>query len=111
MKASQKDIVHIALNPTRGKEQRGVRPAVVISGNAFHISGLCVICPLTSKLHRFEGDVILKPDSINKLKVESEVLVGHVRSVSLDRISKKIGVIQTAQLESIFQGVDLIFNR
>lgn len=111
MKVAQKDIVNITLSPTRGREQRGVRPAVVISGNAYHTSGLCVICPLTSRLHKFEGDVLLKPDSINKLKVESEVLVGHVRSVSLDRISKKIGVIQTIQLESIFQGIDLIFNR
>ncbi len=111
MKVSQKDIVHIALSPTRGREQRGIRPAVVISGNAFHTSGLCVICPLTSKLHKFEGDIILIPDTMNRLKTESEVLVGHVRSVSLDRISKKIGIIQTVQLESIFQGVDLIFNR
>jgi mRNA interferase MazF len=111
MKVSQKDIVNISLSPTRGKEQRGVRPAVVISGNAFHSSGLCVICPLTSKLHKFQGDVILRPDSINKLKTESEVLVGHVRSVSQGRISKKIGVIQTSELTSIFEGIDLIFNR
>ena len=111
MKVSQKDIVNISLGPTRGREQRGVRPAVVISGDAFHVSGLCVICPLTTKLHTFEGDVILKPDSINKLKAESEVLVGHIRSVSLDRINKKIGAVQTPQLESIFQGVDLIFDR
>ena len=111
MKVLQKDVVHLSLGSTRGREQRGVRPAVVISGNAFHASGLCVICPFTSKLHAFEGDVLLKPDATNKLKVESEVLVGHVRSVSLERITKKIGMIQTAQLEGIFQGVDLIFNR
>ena len=111
MKVSQKDIVNISLNPTRGREQRGVRPAVVMSGDAFHVSGLCVICPLTTKLHKFEGDVILKPDPINTLKAESEVLVGHVRSVSLDRIIGKIGVIQAPQLESIFQGIDLVFDR
>lgn len=111
MRVAQRDIVNISLSPTRGREQRGVRPAVVISGNAFHASGLCVVCPLTTAIHSFEGDVILKPDPINNLKSISEVLVGHVRSVSFERINKKIGVIQENQLAAIFKGVDLVLDR
>ena len=111
MKVSQRDIVRISLNPVKGREQRGMRPAVVVSGNAFHVSGMCIICPLTSKIHNFVGDVILKPNPINRLDEPSEVLVGHVRSVSLERITKKIGVIQGLELENIFKGIDLIFDR
>ncbi len=112
MKVFQKDVVNISLNPTRGKEQRGVRPAIVISGNAFHVSGLCVVCPLTTKIHNFAGDIILKPDTANGLKAESEALVGHIRSVSIDRIHpKKLGVIQSPQLKNIFAGIDLVLDR
>ena len=39
------------------------------------------------------------------------MLVGHVRSVSLERITKKIGVIQERELENIFSGIDLVFDR
>ncbi len=108
---SQKDIVYLTLNPTRGHEQRGLRPAVVISGNAFHVSGLCIVCPLTSTIHSFVGDILLVPNHINNLKVASEVLVGHTRSVSIERISKKIGAIEDNELLAIFTGMDLVFDR
>ena len=111
MKVAQRDIVLISLDPIKGREQRGKRPAVVVSGNAYHVSDICVVCPLTSKIHNFVGDVVLKPNPINKLTAVSEVLVGHVRSVSQERITKKIGVIQAVELENIFKGIDLIFDR
>ncbi len=31
-----------------GHEQRGRRPALVVSVNAFHFSGLAVVCPVTT---------------------------------------------------------------
>jgi mRNA interferase MazF len=111
MKYSQRDIVYISLNPTKGREQRGKRPAVIISDDAFHESGLCIVCPLTSTIRKLPGNVVVKSDSANKLKNESEILVGHIRSVSQERITSKIGVIQKTQLEAMFQGIDLLCNR
>ena len=111
MNVAQRDMVSISPDSTKGREQRGKRPAVVISGNAFHISGVRIVCPITSKIHDFMGNVVLKPNPINKLTEVSEVLVGHVRSVSLERITKKIGVIQERELENIFSGIDLVFDR
>ena len=111
MKISQRDIVSISLNPTKGREQRGTRPAVIISGNAFHISGLCLACPLTTKIRKFEGNVILTPNKTNNLKSQSEILIGQTRSLTQERIGRKIGSISTSQLESVFEGIDLILNR
>lgn len=111
MKVAQKDIVSISLNPVRGREQKGTRPAVVVSGNAFHISGLCLVCPLTTTLHHFEGDVIVKPDQHNNLNASSEILVGHLRSVSFERIVKKIGVINDTHLSEVFKGLDIVLDR
>ena len=46
----QKDIVYANLNPTSGSEQRGKRPVVIISGEDFNVSGLFIVCPLTTKI-------------------------------------------------------------
>jgi mRNA interferase MazF len=41
------DYVFVNLNPTKGHEQQGYRPALVISHNAFNKHGMCFICPIS----------------------------------------------------------------
>lgn len=42
------EIWFVDLDPTRGKEQRGVRPVLVVSTEAFaRVTGLAIICPIT----------------------------------------------------------------
>lgn len=90
------------LNPTKGSEQAGVRPVVVVSGNLLnqHLH-VVIACPLTSKLKNYKGNVVLQPNSKNKLTASSEIMTFHVRSVSKDRLIKKIGVISDEELEQI----------
>lgn len=104
-------IVNLRFDPTEGREQRGVRPAVVISSVGFHASQLCIVCPLTTTLHRFVGDPILEPNKKNGLKKISEVLCGHVRSVSQKRITSVVGHVTNTEIETIFHGVDIICGR
>lgn len=107
----QKSVVILDLDPTKGREQKGVRPAVVISGDAFHVSGTAIICPVTTVIKNFAGDSILKPNRANGLDGLSEVLVGQVRVVSTERIMRKIGKIADAELMAIFDGLDLLCGR
>lgn len=111
MNVCQRDIVLISLDPTKGHEQRGTRPAVVISAEAFHVSGLCIVCPLTTTIRNLAGNVVLQPNAANKLKKESEVLCGHVRSVSVNRIAKKIGALDESLLQKVFAGIDALCGR
>lgn len=111
MDIDQRDIVVVDFNPVRGHEQNGKRPAVVISGASFHVSGGAIVCPVTTKIKNYGGDVVLKPNSNNKLDATSEILVGQVRTISIERISKKIGVISTSELQCVFEGLDLLFDR
>jgi len=104
-------IVNLRFDPAEGREQKGVRPAVVISSDGFHVSQLCIVCPLTSTLHCFFGDVIIEPAKENGLKKTSEVLCGHVRSVSRERIDSVVGHVTNAELEAIFKGIDILFGR
>ena len=43
------EIWFVDLDPTRGKEQRGTRPVLVVSTDAFtRVTGLAIVCPVTS---------------------------------------------------------------
>ena len=99
------------LNPTKGSEQSGVRPVVVISGNLMnqHLN-VVIVCPLTSKIKNYKGNVILQPNSKNNLKIPSEILTFHLRSMSKDRLLKKMGTISSSQLQQIKECLDDILR-
>ena len=54
------EIWHVNLNPVAGKEQRGLRPVLVVSDKEFNRSGLVLICPVApcGKQARFAGFVV-----------------------------------------------------
>ena len=98
----QAEIWEMYFNPVKGSEQSGRRPAVIISGNALNDNlNIVIVCPLTTKIKGFKGNVILQPNLKNKLQKESEVLTFHIRSVSKERLKKKIGVISKIELKQI----------
>ena len=41
------DVWHIDLDPTKGSEQQGARPVVVLSPHAFNRLGLILACPVS----------------------------------------------------------------
>jgi len=46
----QRDIWMADLNPLKGSEQQGIRPVVIVSGNAMNDNlGICIICRLPLK--------------------------------------------------------------
>ena len=88
------------LNPVKGSEQSGTRPVVILSGNLLNTHlPLVICCPLTSKIKNYKGNIVLKPNSDNKLTLDSEILLFHIRSLSKDRLLRKIGCITKSDLE------------
>ena len=107
----QGEIWGINFNPTQGSEQRGVRPGVIISGNAMNDHfGLVIVCPLTTRIKDYMGNLILLPDDQNGLKAKSEVLVFQIRTISKERIKTKLGTITKDQLKSIHKGLSDILT-
>ncbi len=71
------DIVWINLNPTKGHEQGGSRPALVISSQSYNERvGMMLVCPITSQIKGYPFEVALKLRD-----VEGVVLVDQVRSI------------------------------
>jgi mRNA interferase MazF len=72
------DLIWTDFDPTRGREQAGRRPALVISAATFTAyTGLAVVCPITSRVRPFPTSVVL-PEG---LPVTGEILTSHVRSI------------------------------
>ena len=107
----QGDIWRAELNPIKGSEQAGYRPVVVLSGNLMnkHLN-VVICCPLTTKIKRYKGNLVLDPNQQNGLKAPSEVLLFHIRSVSKERLRRKIGVISQKEIDVLKQGLDDILR-
>ena len=57
-----------------------------------------------------KGNIILKPTVKNGLLKDSEILIFHIRSISKERLIRKIGNISKVQLDELKQGLDDILR-
>lgn len=106
----QKDIYWANLNPTKGKEQKGERPVVIISGNTMNTNfGVSIICPISSKIKNYAGCVKLEKNKINKLNEDSEIITFQIRTIAKERMIRKIGEITNEQLKEIFGALNEVF--
>jgi mRNA interferase MazF len=72
------DLIWTDFGPTKGQEQAGRQPALVVSSLVFtENTGFAVVCPITSHVRRFPTSVVL-PEG---LPVTGEVLLSHIRSI------------------------------
>jgi len=72
------DIVFLNFNPQKGHEQRGERPALIVSSDVFNgKTGFVLACPITTKDNKFPLHVPLPKE----FSTAGFVLTEHVRSV------------------------------
>jgi mRNA interferase MazF len=107
----QGEIWYANLNPTKGIKQSGFRPLVIVSGNMLNeYLDIVITCPLTTKVKYYKGNIVLQPNKANKLSNPSEILVFHIRSVSKERLVRKIGEISKDELLQLKQGLNDILR-
>jgi mRNA interferase MazF len=76
------DLVWIDLNPTVGHEQSSHRPAIVLTPRQYNVrSGLCIICPITSRARGYPFEVAIPHGQA----ISGVVLVDQARSVSWEK--------------------------
>lgn len=96
----QGEIWYASLDPTKGSEQAGYRPVMILSGNLLNkYLNTVIVVPLTTKIKNYKGNPILEPTIENGLKQSSEILIFHIRSVSKDRLIEKLGDIGSEVLK------------
>ena len=87
MNIKRYEIYYADLNPTIGSEIKKVRPVVIISQDEMNkYLETVVVCPLTSTLHpRWKTRL-----RIECAKKEAEIAVDQIRTISKQRLKKKI---------------------
>lgn len=102
------DIVWAELNPVVGHEQAGRRPVVVISADVFNErSGTVIAMALSSQPQRAGFPLTLEIES-GKLGTPSWVKISQIRTLSTQRLGKKIGRLGPEELGRLIEGLNEI---
>jgi mRNA interferase MazF len=98
------------LNPVSGREQAGFRPVLILSHDVFNErSGTVIAMAITSQPQRAGFPLTLKLDSA-KLPERSWVKMSQVRTLSIERIGKKIGGVPPEELDQAIEGLNEIIG-
>ena len=109
----QGEIWEIDLSPAVGAEIKKKRPGVIINDNAIGILPLKVIVPITGWKDRYHGAiwmVRIEPDSENNLKKLSAIDTFQIRSISTERLLKKIGSVSVKVLDEVKIAVKAVID-
>lgn len=98
------DLVALTFDPQSGHEQRGRRPALVVSNDLFNRhTGLCIACPITNTRRDYPFHVWMPEGE----KVTGVVMVEQVKSIDFRaREAKRIGRAPESVLEEVLAILD-----
>ena len=108
---SRGEVWLVNLNPTRGHEQAGTRPALVVSVDLFNqgAAGLVVVLPITSKLKGVPLHVEVDPPE-GGLTMKSFIKCEDVRSVSKERLLHKLGAVSPVTLADVMDRLRILLD-
>lgn len=98
------------LNPVRGHEQAGLRPVLILSHDVFNErSGTVIAVALTSQPQRagFPLTLQLRTTTLSK---PSWVKNSQIRTLSVERISKRLGKASPEEITQVVEGLNEIIG-
>jgi len=96
------------LNPVRGHEQAGVRPVLVISHDIFnHRSGTVIALAITSQPPA-AGFPLTMEITTTALPKRSWIKISQIRTLSVERLSSRLGAISPEELDDVIEGLNEI---
>jgi mRNA interferase MazF len=99
------DIVWADLNPVKGHEQSGLRPVLVISEDVFNErSGTVIALAITSQPQK-AGFPLTFELTGSHLPKQSWVKISQIRTLSTERLGRKLGDASPEELEKILEGL------
>lgn len=99
---ARRSVIWVQLDPTRGGEQSGTRPAVVLSSDAYleAVPDLAVVVPVTTRDRGWPHHVKLSGGQLN-LDRPSFAMTEQPRTISRDRIIRTAGRIDEQAMRAI----------
>jgi mRNA interferase MazF len=109
----QSEIWLIDLDPTRGAEIQKKRPAIIINDDTLGKLPLKVVVPITDwkDLYAIAPWMVkIEPNNVNGLVKTSAADCFQIRSLSNERLIKKLGVIDEIKLNAIKEAVKIVID-
>ena len=98
------------LTPGRGHEQTGRRPVLVLSHDVFNErSGTVIAMAITSQPQQAGFPLALEVKTAG-LPKRSWIKISQVRTLSVERIGKRIALVTPEQLSQVVDGLDEIIG-
>ena len=98
------------LNPVRGGEQAGQRPVLILSHDVFNErSGTVIAVAMTSQEPRAGFPLTLESKATGLTK-RSWVKISQIRTLSVDRIGRRIAHASEEELARVLQGLNEILG-
>ncbi len=99
------DIFWANLDPAQGREQSGERPVLILSQEVFNDrSGTVIAMALTSQPQRAGFPLTLELSG-SALPKKSWVKISQIRTLSVERLGKKITKISAEEIDRIVEGL------
>jgi mRNA interferase MazF len=110
-KPQRGEIWLLDLDPTRGHEQAGRRPALIFSVDAFNAgpAELVFVIPITGKIRPLPTQVELRPPE-GGVRTECAILCDALRSVSKERLLTPWGRVSPATLREVEDRVRILLG-
>ena len=97
------DIYLADLNPSRGSEQAGIRPVIIVQHNNIdRFTSTVVVIPLTSNLRRAQipGTMVI-PAGQGGLNQESVALCYQIVVIDRQRLQRQLGTLSSSYLQQL----------
>lgn len=107
------DIHTIDLDPSRGSESDKRRPAVIVSNDAANATarrlgrGVITVVPVTSNIEKIYPFQVFLPAADTGLDRDSKVQAEQIRSIAVERVGDRLGVVPNALMLEIDEALRL----
>jgi mRNA interferase MazF len=107
------EIRTVDLDPTRGNEANKRRPAIIVSNDAANLTatrlgrGVVTVVPVTSNIERIYPFQVLLPSAATGLELDSKAQAEQVRSIAVERLGDRLGVVPAALMIQIDEALRL----
>jgi mRNA interferase MazF len=98
------------LDPTRGHEQAGDRPVLVLSATGYSSgpSDLCVVVPLTTRPRALVWHVpVSAPAGLGR---DGWVMCDQIRCIARERLRRRVGCLGPVEMEAVARKVAILLE-
>ncbi len=109
MQIRRGDLFWVDLDPTKGSEQTGRRPVLVVQNDIGNeVAPTVIVAPLTTKSFTKDYPINVRiPSGVAGLRENSTILLSQIRTIDKSRLERKIGHLSLTYLQKINHAISI----